>query len=77
MKKILGLMVAVLFSITAVSFAAEEQKAEETPARKAAVEKCTKDGHTGTHLNDCVDKQLQAEKTTEKKVEQAQTPTQQ
>lgn len=76
--KTLGTIMAVLFSLGAVSsFATEEATKIETPARKAAVEKCTKEVGTTDKkkFDECVAKN---EKTsTEKKVETATTPAQQ
>ncbi|MBI2068035.1 MAG: hypothetical protein HYW02_03175 [Deltaproteobacteria bacterium] len=60
MKKIIGILVAVM-ALSSVVVAEEVAKAvEETPARKAAVEKCTKAGNTGAKLDECVATELKA-----------------
>lgn len=64
MKK-LGLIVATLIALTATGFAAEEVvKKDESATRKTFVDKCTKEGHTGKKLDECVTglEKAQAEK---------------
>ncbi|MBI2083489.1 MAG: hypothetical protein HYT76_07955 [Deltaproteobacteria bacterium] len=69
MKKILiAVTLAVVFAMSASVIA--EEKAEN-PARKAAVEKCTKEGKTGKDLEACVDSELKVaeKKPTEQKAQ--------